>query len=60
MAKSYSVTYKGDIEKGLRDNDINDYIVLNEELAVLYVDDDFNEKMLIRWYKENFFAIKDF
>lgn len=56
MAKSYSVTYKGDIEKGLRDNDINDYIVLNEELAVLYVDDDFNERLLetidnITWWQ---------
>lgn len=56
MAKSYSVTYKGDIEKGLRDNDINDYIVLNEELAVLYVDDDFNESLLetidnITWWQ---------
>lgn len=56
MAKSYSVTYKGDIEKGLMDNDINDYIVLNEELAVLYVDDDFNERLLetidnITWWQ---------
>ena len=56
MAKSYSVTYKGDIEKGLMDNNINDYIVLNEELAVLYVDDDFNERLLetidnITWWQ---------
>ena len=43
MEKSYSIIYKGDIEKSLNDSNIDNYIVLNGELAVLYVDDDFDD-----------------
>ena len=56
MEKSYSIIYKGDIEKSLNDNNITNYIVLNGTLAVLYVDNDFDENILnqidnITWWQ---------
>ena len=56
MEKSYSIIYKGDIEKSLRDNNITNYIVLNGTLAVIYVDNDFDENILnqidnITWWQ---------
>ena len=56
MEKSYSIIYKGDIEKSLRDNNITNYIVLNGTLAVIYVDNDFDENVLsqidnITWWQ---------
>ncbi len=40
--KSYYAIYKGDIEKVLKENNIEQYVVLNPQLVVIYVDDDFD------------------
>ncbi len=56
MEKSYSIIYKGDIEKSLNDNNITNYMILNGTLAVIYVDNDFDENVLsqidnITWWQ---------
>lgn len=56
--KSYYLIYKGDIEKVLKEQNINKYIILNSQLASIYVDENFNEDILnstveITWWAES-------
>jgi len=44
--KSYYIIYQGDIEKVLQENNINEYMILNTLLVVIYVSEDFNEDIL--------------
>ena len=48
MEKSYTIIYQGDISSALSRNAINRYIILNDVLAVIYVDQNFNETLLNR------------
>lgn len=55
--KSYSIIYEGDIANALNQIGANQYIILNESLAVLYVDNNFDEKSLagineVAWFQE--------
>lgn len=43
MSKSYTILYQGDIKTALTKHDILDFMVLNEKLAVIYVEDSFDE-----------------
>ena len=57
MEKSYSIIYQGDIIKALEENGINRYMILNGQLAVIYVDENFDENTLesiseITWVQE--------
>ena len=57
MEQSYTIIYKGDIESSLRENGINRYMILNGQLAVIYVDNNFSEDTLnsienITWWEE--------
>lgn len=57
MGKSYSIVYVGDISNALSRNGLNDFMVLNNQLTVLYTDDDFNSLRLnrieeIAWWQE--------
>ncbi|WP_243444927.1 bile acid germinant receptor pseudoprotease CspC [Romboutsia maritimum] len=56
--KSYFIIYQGDIEKALKENGINEFMVLNSKLAVIYVPLDFNEAKLndiveVAWWNES-------
>ena len=44
--KSYYIIYQGDIENVLKENNINEYMILNTLLVVIYVSEDFNEDIL--------------
>lgn len=46
MEKSYTIIYKGDITTALNENGINRYMILNDLLAVIYVEENFNESLL--------------
>lgn len=57
MEKSYTIIYRGDIESSLRENGINRYMILNTQLAVIYVDNNFSSDTLntienITWWEE--------
>ena len=56
--KSYSVIYNGNIENALNSIEISQYMVLNNQLAIIYVPDEFDETILdelyeVSWYKES-------
>lgn len=56
--KSYYIIYQGDIEKALKDNNIDQYMVLNSQLVVIYVPDDFKEENFdkiieVAWWGES-------
>lgn len=44
--KSYYLIYKGDIGKSLEENNIDKYIILNDQLAAIYVSVDFRAEKL--------------
>ena len=46
MEKSYTIIYQGNILSALNENGINRYMILNEVLAVIYVDQNFNDNVL--------------
>lgn len=46
MSKSYTIIYSGDIADGLTRNNITNFMILNNRLAVLYEDDLFDENIL--------------
>ncbi len=55
--KSYYMIYEKDIETAFKENNIEEYIILNSQLAVIYVDDKFNEEKLnnisqISWWQK--------
>lgn len=57
MEQSYTIIYKGDIESVLIENGIDRYMILNEQLAVIYVDNNFSSNILntienITWWEE--------
>lgn len=58
MSKSYTILYQGDIKTALTKHDILDFMVLNEKLAVIYVEDSFDEVKISKipeicsWEKE--------
>jgi subtilisin family serine protease len=50
MERSYVIIYNGNIpelEADLNANHLNNYIILNDKLAALYVEDDFDESIFI-------------
>lgn len=56
--KSYSIIYNGNIENALNSIEISQYMVLNNQLAIIYVPDEFDETILdelyeVSWYKES-------
>lgn len=56
--KSYYMIYQGDIEKALKENKIDDFLILNDQLVTINVDDNFNESKLnkineIAWWHES-------
>ena len=57
--RSYYALYRGDIVKALQENNINRYIILNEQLISIYVDDDFDESILTnfltQYYSNSFY-----
>lgn len=60
LEKSYylTYTYQTDIESIFKENNIDKYIILNNQLAVIYVPLDFNENLLndiyeITWWHES-------
>lgn len=48
MEKSYLIIYKGDIASDLKKAGIEKYMILNNNLTVIYVPQDFREEMLNR------------
>lgn len=55
--KSYTIIYKGDITNALNEIGVNQYMILNNQLAVIYVPDDFDENILtevkeVSWFQE--------
>ncbi|MEG1410233.1 MAG: bile acid germinant receptor pseudoprotease CspC [Terrisporobacter sp.] len=57
MEKSYSIIYKGDIEKGLTTNGIEKYMILNNQLVVAYIEDSFDVNIFdkieeITWWQD--------
>ncbi len=57
MEQSYTIIYKGDIENSLIENGINRYMILNSQLAVIYVNSNFSPERLnsienITWWEE--------
>ena len=46
MEKSYTIVYQGDIGQGLREKNINNYMVLNDKLVVVYTNEDFDPTIL--------------
>ncbi|WP_373598549.1 bile acid germinant receptor pseudoprotease CspC [Paraclostridium bifermentans] len=53
--KSYYMLYRGDIESAFENNGIDRYVILNDKLASIYVDLDFDESILddikeINWW----------
>lgn len=57
--KSYYLTYRGDIINAFRENNISKYIILNNILAAIYVEESFDEEELkgipeITWWNESF------
>ncbi|MGL5558522.1 MAG: bile acid germinant receptor pseudoprotease CspC, partial [Paraclostridium dentum] len=44
--KSYYLLYSGDIKKSFEENNIDKYIILNDQLASIYVNDDFEPETL--------------
>lgn len=53
--KSYYMLYRGDIESAFENNGIDRYVILNDKLAAIYVDLDFDESILddieeINWW----------
>lgn len=58
MSKSYTILYQGDIKTALTKNNILDFMILNEKLAVIYVEDSFDEVKISKipeicsWEKE--------
>ncbi|MGL4796511.1 MAG: S8 family serine peptidase, partial [Paraclostridium sp.] len=61
MNKSYIIVYNGDynsLEEELKINKISNYIILNDKIAVIYVDQKFNESKLnkiknIGWWERS-------
>lgn len=56
--KSYSIIYKGNIGSSLNNIGISQYMILNDQLAIIYVSDEFDENILnevyeVAWYKES-------
>ena len=56
--KSYFILYNGDIEKSLEENNIYKYVILNDELASIYVPLDFQAETLdniknIEWWQRS-------
>lgn len=58
LEKSYCVIYQGNISEQFKKNDITNYMILNERLAVVYTDEKFNSNKLskiegVAWYQES-------
>lgn len=58
MEKSYYIVYQDDLESALREIGLNNFIILNNKLAVLYTPLDFDSTILndiyeISWYNES-------
>lgn len=56
--KSYYILYRGDIRKTFEENNINKYAILNDQLATIYVPNDFDEEVLntiqsIEWWQKS-------
>ncbi|MBO3445902.1 bile acid germinant receptor pseudoprotease CspC [Clostridium sp. CCUG 7971] len=59
METSYTIIYQGDIVQAFSQNNISEYMILNDQLAVIYVPVNFNETILNRipevawWQRES-------
>ena len=56
MEKSYILIYKGDIENDLINAGLKNFMVLNDNIAIIYVTEDFNESIFnkissINWWQ---------
>ena len=56
MDKSYTVLYSGDISTALTQRGINEFMILNERLVIVYTDENFNESIFnnipeITWWQ---------
>ena len=56
--KSYPIIYQGDIGAALNNVGVTDYIILNDQLSVAYVEDSFDENILedvyeVTWFQES-------
>ncbi|WP_319024431.1 bile acid germinant receptor pseudoprotease CspC [Paraclostridium bifermentans] len=56
--KSYFILYTGDIKKSFEENNISKYVILNDELAAIYVPLDFQAETLdniknIEWWQKS-------
>lgn len=56
--KSYPIIYQGDIGAALDNVGVTDYMILNNQLAVVYVEDSFDENILeniyeVSWFQES-------
>ncbi len=56
--KSYPIIYQGDIGAALNNVGVTDYMILNNQLAVVYVEDSFDENILeniyeVSWFQES-------
>lgn len=56
--KSYFILYTGDIKKSLEESNIDKYVILNDELAAIYVPLDFQAEILdtirnIEWWQKS-------
>ena len=49
--KSYPIIYQGDIGTALNNVGVTDYMILNNQLAVVYVEDSFDENILENIYE---------
>lgn len=47
MERSYVIVYKGNIIGAFNQNNITNYVILNDKIAVIYVPENFNEKILM-------------
>ena len=49
--KSYPIIYQGNIGAALNNIGVTDYMILNNQLAVVYVEDSFDENILQNIYE---------
>ncbi|MEG1311866.1 MAG: bile acid germinant receptor pseudoprotease CspC [Romboutsia sp.] len=59
MEKAFVIIYQGNIEESLKKNNISKYIILNNQMAVVYTNENFDEASLnsikeISWWQKSF------
>lgn len=59
MSKSYAIIYTGNIADGLLRNNITDFMILNNRLAVIYEDDNFDETVFTAIPQVSYYTRED-